>query len=119
MPINKKFKIKDLVEQCKYYSSIVKEKITLEYVMLRGINDSLECAKQLAKLMAQFPCKVNLIEFNRWPGVQYLPTERKDMEKFAKIIEDAGYIATIRRSRGQDIFGACGQLRTESQKVKV
>jgi len=118
MPINKKFKIKELVQQCKYYSSIVKEKITLEYVMLRGINDSLECAKQLVKLMAQFPCKVNLIEFNRWPGVQYLPTERQDMEKFAKIIENAGYIATIRRSRGQDIFGACGQLRTESQKKK-
>jgi 23S rRNA (adenine2503-C2)-methyltransferase len=118
MPINKKFKIKDLIEQCKYYSTVVKEKITLEYVMLRGINDNIECAKQLLKLMAQFPCKINLIEFNPWPGVQYLPTERKDMEKFGKIIQDAGYIATIRRSRGQDILGACGQLRTESLKVK-
>ena len=118
MPINKKFKIKDLIEQCKYYSSVVKEKITLEYVMLRDINDSIECAKQLVKLMAQFPCKVNLIEFNPWPGVQYLPTERKEMEKFGKIIQDAGYIATIRRSRGQDILGACGQLRTESLKIK-
>ena len=118
MPINKKFKIKDLIEQCKYYSSVVKEKITLEYVMLRGINDSVENAKQLIKLMAQFPCKVNLIEFNPWPGVQYLPTERNEMEKFGKIIQDAGYVATIRRSRGQDILGACGQLRTESQKRK-
>ena len=118
MPINKKFKIKDLIEQCKFYSSIVKEKITLEYVMLRGVNDSNECAKQLVKLMAQFPCKLNLIEFNPWPGVQYLPTERLNMEKFGKIIQDAGYIATIRRSRGQDILGACGQLKTESQKIK-
>jgi len=118
MPINKKFKIKDLIAQCKYYSSVVKEKITLEYVMLRGVNDSLACAKQLVKLMAQFPCKVNLIEFNPWPGVQYLPTERNEMEKFGKIIQDAGYVATIRRSRGQDILGACGQLRTESQKIK-
>jgi 23S rRNA (adenine2503-C2)-methyltransferase len=118
MPINKKFKIKDLIEQCKYYSSVVKEKITLEYVMLRGINDSMECSKQLVKLMAQFPCKVNLIEFNPWPGVQYLPTKRDEMEKFGKIIQDAGYVATIRRSRGQDILGACGQLRTESQKIK-
>ena len=118
MPINKKFKIKDLIEQCKYYSSIVKEKITLEYVMLRDINDSVECAKQLVKLMGQFPCKVNLIEFNPWPGVQYLPTERDKMEKFGKIIQEAGYVATIRRSRGQDILGACGQLRTESQKIK-
>jgi len=119
MPINKKFKIKDLIEQCKYYSSVVKEKITLEYVMLRGINDSMECAKQLVKLMAQFPCKVNLIEFNPWPGVQYLPTERKEMEKFGKIIQDAGYIAIIRRSRGQDILGACGQLKTESEKKSI
>ena len=116
MPINKKFKIKDLIEQCKYYCSIVKEKITLEYVMLREINDSIECAKKLVKIMSQFPCKVNLIEFNPWPGVQYLPTERKNIEKFGKIIQDSGYIATIRRSRGQDILGACGQLRTESQK---
>jgi|TARA_B110001452_G_C15176759_1_gene408855 23S rRNA (adenine2503-C2)-methyltransferase len=119
MPINKKFKIKDLIEQCKQYSLIVKEKITLEYVMLREVNDSIECAKQLVKLMAQFPCKVNLIEFNPWPGVQYLPTERQEIEKFGKVIQDAGYVATIRRSRGQDIFGACGQLRTESKKNKL
>ena len=119
MPINKKFKIKDLIEQCKYYSSIVKEKITLEYVMLRGVNDSVECAKQLVKLMSKFPCKINLIEFNAWPGVQYLPTERQNMEKFSKIIQEAGYVSTIRRSRGQDILGACGQLRTESQKKKI
>jgi len=119
MPINKKFKIKDLIEQCKYYSSVVKEKITLEYVMLQGINDSTECAKQLVKLMAQFPCKVNLIEFNPWPGVQYLPTKRNEIEKFGKIIQEAGYVATIRRSRGQDILGACGQLRTESKKEKI
>jgi 23S rRNA (adenine2503-C2)-methyltransferase len=119
MPINKKFKIKDLIDQCKYYSSIVKEKITLEYVMLKDVNDSIECAKELIKLMAQFPCKLNLIEFNPWPGVQYLPTERSKMEKFGKIIQDAGYIATIRRSRGQDILGACGQLKTESKKIKL
>ena len=119
MPINKKFKIKDLIKECKYYSSVVKEKITLEYVMLRDVNDSTECAKQLVKLMAQFPCKVNLIEFNPWPGVQYLPTERVEMEKFGKIIQDSGYVATIRRSRGQDILGACGQLKTESQKINI
>jgi len=118
MPINKKFKIKDLIKQCKYYSSIIKEKITLEYVMLRNVNDDLKCAKQLVRLMAQFPCKVNLIEFNTWPGVQYLPTKRENIEKFGNIIQEAGYVATIRRSRGQDILGACGQLRTESAKNK-
>ena len=115
----KKFKIKDLIEQCKYYAETVNEKITLEYVMLRGVNDSKECANQLTKIMAQFPCKVNLIEFNPWPGVNYLPTEREDMESFSKIIQDAGYISTIRRSRGQDILGACGQLRTESERKKL
>ena len=119
MPINKKFKIKDLIEQCKYYAKTVNEKITLEYVMLRGINDSKECANQLTKIMAQFPCKVNLIEFNPWPGVNYMPTEREEMKNFSKIIQNAGYVSTIRRSRGQDILGACGQLRTESEKRKV
>ena len=118
MPINKKYKLKELIKQCKYYSSIVKEKITLEYVMLKGINDSLDCANELSKLMSQFPCKVNLIEFNVWPGVNYLPTPRKEIEKFGKIIQESGYIATIRRSRGEDILGACGQLRTDSEKIK-
>jgi 23S rRNA (adenine2503-C2)-methyltransferase len=116
MPINKKFKIKELIEQCKYYAEFTKEKVMLEYVMLKGVNDSKECAKQLTKIMAQFPCKVNLIEFNPWPGVNYMPTERGEMENFSKIIQDAGYVSTIRRSRGQDILGACGQLRTESER---
>ena len=116
MPINKKFKIKDLIKQLKYYTSVVKEPIFLEYVMLKGVNDSIDCAKQLVKLMAQFPCKVNLIEFNSWPGVKFEPTERKDIEKFSKYIQDKGYMSFIRRSRGEDVLAACGQLRTESQK---
>ncbi len=118
MPINKKFKIKDLIKQLKYYTSIVKEPIFLEYVMLKGVNDTEECAKQLVKLMAQFPSKVNLIEFNSWPGVKFEPTERKDIEKFSKYIQDKGYMSFIRRSRGDDVLAACGQLRTESQKRK-
>ena len=116
MPINKKFKIKDLIKQLKYYTSVVKEPIFLEYVMLKGVNDSIDCAKQLVKLMAQFPCKVNLIEFNSWPGVKFEPTERKDIEKFSKYIQDKGYMSFIRRSRGEDVLAACGQLRTESEK---
>ena len=116
MPINKKFKIKDLIEQLKYYTSVVKEPIFLEYVMLKGINDTEDCAKQLVKLMAQFPSKVNLIEFNSWPGVKFKPTERKDIEKFSKYIQDKGYMSFIRRSRGDDVLAACGQLRTESEK---
>ena len=118
MPINKKFKIKDLIQQLKYYTSVVKEPIFLEYVMLKGINDTEDCAKQLVKLMAQFPSKVNLIEFNSWPGVKFKPTERKDIEKFSKYIQDKGYMSFIRRSRGDDVLAACGQLRTDSQKRK-
>jgi 23S rRNA (adenine2503-C2)-methyltransferase len=116
MPINKKFKIKDLIEQLKYYTSVVKEPIFLEYVMLKGVNDTENCAKQLVKLMSQFPSKVNLIEFNSWPGVKFQPTERKNIEKFSKFIQDKGYMSFIRRSRGDDVLAACGQLRTESEK---
>ena len=116
MPINKKFKIKDLIQQLKYYTSVVKEPIFLEYVMLKGVNDTENCAKQLVKIMAQFPSKVNLIEFNSWPGVKFQPTERKDIEKFSKFIQDKGYMSFIRRSRGDDVLAACGQLRTESIK---
>jgi len=118
MPINKKFKIKDLIQQLKYYTSVVKEPIFLEYVMLKGINDTEDCAKQLLKLMAQFPSKVNLIEFNSWPGVKFKPTERKDIEKFSKYIQDKGYMSFIRRSRGDDVLAACGQLKTNSLKKK-
>ena len=114
MPINKKFNIQDLVKQLKYYTSIVKEPIFLEYVMLKGVNDTEQCAKQLVNLMAQFPSKVNLIEFNSWPGVKFEPTERKDIEKFSKYIQDKGYMSFIRRSRGYDVLAACGQLRTTS-----
>jgi 23S rRNA (adenine2503-C2)-methyltransferase len=116
MPINKKFKIKELIKQLKYYTSVVKEPIFLEYVMLKGVNDTEDCAKQLVKLMSQFPSKVNLIEFNSWPGVKFEPTERKNIEKFSKYIQDKGYMSFIRRSRGDDVLAACGQLRTESEK---
>ena len=116
MPINKKFKIKDLVEHLRYYTSIVQEPIFIEYVMLKGVNDTEECAKQLVKIMSKFPSKVNLIEFNSWPGVKFKPTERKDIEKFSKYIQNKGYMSFIRRSRGDDVFAACGQLRTESKK---
>jgi 23S rRNA (adenine2503-C2)-methyltransferase len=119
MPINKKFKIKELVKQLKYYTSVVKEPIFLEYVMLKGVNDTEECAKQLVKLMSQFPSKVNLIEFNSWPGVKFEPTERKDIEKFSRYIQEKGYMSFIRRSRGDDVLAACGQLRTESERIKI
>ncbi len=116
MPINKKFKIESLIEQLKYYTSVVKEPIFLEYVMLKGINDTEECAQQLTKLMSQFPSKVNLIEFNSWSGVKFEPTDRKDIEKFSQYIQKKGYMSFIRRSRGDDVLAACGQLKTDSER---
>ena len=114
MPINKKFKIKELIKQLKYYTSVVREPIFLEYVMLKDINDDLNSANQLVKIMSQFPSKVNLIEFNSWPGVKYQPTSRENIEKFSKFIQSKGYMAFIRRSRGDDVMAACGQLKTSS-----
>jgi len=116
MPINKKFKIKDLIESCLHYTKINKEKIFLEYVLLKNINDSQQCAKQLVRLMGKFPSKLNLIEFNAWPGVAYQPSDTETIQKFYQTIKQSGNIVTLRRSRGEDILGACGQLKTESEK---
>ena len=117
MPINKKFKIKDLIKQLKYYTSVVKEPIFLEYVMLKGINDTEDCAKQLVKLMAQFPSKVNLIEFNSWPGVKFKPTERKTSKNSLNIFKTKDICHLYEESRGDDVLAACGQLKTESEKL--
>jgi 23S rRNA (adenine2503-C2)-methyltransferase len=118
MPINKKFKIKDLIESCSYYSKINKEKIFLEYVLLKDINDTDSCAQQLVKLMSKFPSKLNLIEFNAWPGVGYEPSDSKTVQKFYEKIKKSGHIVTLRKSRGEDILGACGQLKTDSEKKR-
>ena len=118
MPINKKYKIKDLIESCAYYAKMNKEKIFLEYVLLKNINDSESCAKQLIKLMSKFPSKLNLIEFNAWPGVGYEPSSPEAVQKFYQMIKKSGHIVTLRKSRGEDILGACGQLKTESEKKR-
>jgi len=118
MPINKKFKIKDLIESCSYYSKINKEKIFLEYVLLKDINDTDSCAQQLVKLMSKFPSKLNLIEFNAWPGVGYEPSDSETVQKFYEKIKKSGHIVTLRKSRGEDILGACGQLKTDSEKKR-
>jgi 23S rRNA (adenine2503-C2)-methyltransferase len=118
MPINKKFKIKDLIESCSYYSKINKEKIFLEYVLLKDINDTDSCAQQLVKLMSKFPSKLNLIEFNAWPGVGYEPSDSETVQKFYEKVKKSGHIVTLRKSRGEDILGACGQLKTDSEKKR-
>ena len=118
MPINKKYNIEDVIKHCKEYAIENGEKIFIEYVLLKDVNDSEECAKQLSKIMSQFPCKLNLIQFNPWPGVKYKTSSTEQTSKFMNIIKSYGHIVTLRKSRGDDILGACGQLKTASEREK-
>ena len=116
MPINKKYNIEDIISHCNHYAKENGEKIFIEYVMLKDVNDSDKCAKELSKIMSKFPSKLNLIQFNPWPGVKYLPSTEEQTFKFMEIIKKNGHIVTLRKSRGDDIFGACGQLKTASER---
>ena len=118
MPINKKYKIADLISSCSNYAKVNNEKIFLEYVLLKDVNDMESCAKELIKLMSKFPCKLNLIEFNVWPGVGYEPSNKKAVNNFFNLIKSSGHIVTLRKSKGEDILGACGQLKTDSERKK-
>lgn len=118
MPINKKYKIADLISSCSNYAKVNNEKIFLEYVLLKDVNDMESCAKELIKLMSKFPCKLNLIEFNVWPGVGYEPSDKKAVNNFFNLIKSSGHIVTLRKSKGEDILGACGQLKTDSERKK-
>lgn len=119
VPINKKYPLKELLEACRTYPALKNRgRITFEYVMLKGINDSVAEAKQLVRLISGIPSKINLIPFNPWPGSDYECSTVSAINKFAKVLEDAGYTAPIRTPRGQDIFAACGQLKSESERVR-
>ena len=118
MPINKKYNIQDVINNCNEYAKKNGEKIFIEYVLLKDINDSEKCAKELSKIMSRFPSKLNLIQFNPWPGVKYLPSTEEQTAKFIEIIKNNGHIVTLRKSRGKDILGACGQLKTASEREK-
>jgi 23S rRNA (adenine2503-C2)-methyltransferase len=117
MPINKKYPIEPLIEACREYQDLANSRrMTFEYVMLKGVNDSLEDAKQLTKLIRGIPCIVNLIPFNPWPGSTYECSEGPVIDKFAQVIKRAGYQATVRTPRGRDILAACGQLKSEDKR---
>ncbi len=119
VPINKKYPIKDLMAACKMYSNATgNDRITFEYVMLDGVNDSDYDAKSLVGLLRNIPSKVNLIPFNPWPGSPYKCSSKERIRRFAEIVERAGYMAPVRVTRGQDIMAACGQLKSESLKVR-
>ena len=111
--------IAELIAACRRYPGASNaRRITFEYIMLRGVNDSEAEARELVRLIAGIPAKVNLIPFNPWPGSDYRPSGRDALERFAAIVQDAGFAAPIRMPRGQDILAACGQLRTDSRRTR-
>ncbi|MCH8858176.1 MAG: 23S rRNA (adenine(2503)-C(2))-methyltransferase RlmN [Proteobacteria bacterium] len=120
VPLNKKYPIAELMQACRTYPGLSNaRRITFEYVMLKGVNDSLADARALVKLIAGIPAKINLIPFNPWPGAPYECSEWDQIEKFAEIVNRAGYASPVRMPRGRDIMAACGQLKSESVKAKA
>ncbi len=116
VPLNRKYPIAELVAACRRYPAASNaRRITFEYVMLKGVNDSTADAHELVRLIAGIPAKVNLIPFNPWPGSAYETSSGAAIDRFANIIMDAGFSSPVRSPRGRDILAACGQLRTESQ----
>ncbi|MDP3491796.1 MAG: 23S rRNA (adenine(2503)-C(2))-methyltransferase RlmN, partial [Hyphomonadaceae bacterium] len=120
VPINKKYNLKELFDAIRQYPDLSNSKrVTFEYVMLKGINDSLAEARDLVRLMKHVPAKINLIPFNPWPGTKYECSDWETIEAFAEVLNRAGYASPIRTPRGRDILAACGQLRSESVKEKA
>ncbi len=119
VPINKKYPLKDLLEACRTYPGLSNaRRITFEYVMLKDINDSDADARELVRLLAKIPAKINLIPFNPWPGTNYDCSSSERIERFADIVNNAGYASPVRTPRGRDIFAACGQLKSETERLK-
>jgi 23S rRNA (adenine2503-C2)-methyltransferase len=120
VPINKKYPLTDLLEACRTYPGVSNaRRITFEYVMLKGVNDTLAEARELVKLIKGIPAKINLIPFNPWPGAPYECSDWEQIEKFAEIVNRAGYASPVRTPRGRDIMAACGQLKSESVKQRA
>ncbi len=120
VPLNKKYPIAQLMEACRNYPGLSNAKrITFEYVMLKGVNDSLAEARALVRLLAGIPAKINLIPFNPWPGSRYECSDWQTIERFADVVNLAGYASPVRTPRGRDILAACGQLRSESVKLRA
>ena len=119
VPINRKYPLKELMQACRDYPGLSNaRRITFEYVMLKGVNDSLADARELVRLLKGVPAKINLIPFNPWPGSGYECSDWESIEKFADFINDNGYASPIRTPRGRDILAACGQLKSESERLK-
>jgi 23S rRNA (adenine2503-C2)-methyltransferase len=120
VPLNKKYPIKELLAACREYPGLSNaRRITFEYVMLKGVNDSNADARELVKIIRGIPAKINLIPFNAWPGSPYECSDWERIEEFGEIVNRAGYASPIRTPRGRDIMAACGQLKSESVKQRA
>ena len=120
VPLNRRYPIAELLAGIRAYPGLSNaRRVTFEYVMLKGVNDAPADARALVRLLAGVPAKINLIPFNPWPGSPYECSDRAAIETFAAIVNKAGYASPVRTPRGRDIAAACGQLRTDSAKVRA
>ena len=120
VPINKKYPLKELIRACREYPGANNaRRITFEYVMLDGVNDSEADARELLRLIKGIPAKFNLIPFNAWPGAPYECSKPAAMDRFVKILNDGGFSSPIRQPRGRDIMAACGQLKSASERERI
>jgi 23S rRNA (adenine2503-C2)-methyltransferase len=120
VPLNRKYPLRDLLDACRNYPGLSNaRRVTFEYVMLKGVNDSLADARALVRLIKGIPAKINLIPFNPWPGSAYECSDWEQIEKFSEIVFDAGYASPVRTPRGRDILAACGQLKSETEKLSA
>lgn len=120
VPLNRKYPIDMLLDACAAYPAASNaRRITFEYVMLKGVNDSLEDADRLVDMLADLPAKVNLIPFNPWPGTRYECSDWDQIERFSEVLFDAGYSSPVRVPRGRDILAACGQLKSETERLRA
>jgi 23S rRNA (adenine2503-C2)-methyltransferase len=120
VPLNRKYPLETLLEACRNYPGASNaRRITFEYVMLKGVNDSPAEARALVRLLKGLPAKINLIPFNPWPGSAFECSDWRTIERFSEIVFNAGYASPVRTPRGRDILAACGQLKSESEKLRA
>ena len=120
VPLNKKYPLAELLRACREYPGASNaRRITFEYVMLKGVNDSPAEARELVRLLKGVPAKINLIPFNPWPGTKYDCSDWETIERFSDIVFNAGYASPVRTPRGRDILAACGQLKSETEKLRA
>jgi 23S rRNA (adenine2503-C2)-methyltransferase len=120
VPLNRKYPLNALLDACRNYPGLSNaRRITFEYVMLKGINDSLADARALVRLIKGIPAKINLIPFNPWPGSKYQCSDWEQIEKFSEVVFNAGYASPVRTPRGRDILAACGQLKSATEKLSA